>query len=101
MESLIAIISIVVGVLNIILFFKIWGMTNNVNEIRNLLVDSKERKKNQTKSKFNVGDYVTVKSYNGVMEIVDIYDDGSYNCIDVNSNEIVGAFKENELTKKK
>ena len=50
MESLIAIISIVVGVLNIILFFKIWGMTNNVNEIRNLLVDSKERKKNQTKS---------------------------------------------------
>ena len=35
------------------------------------------------------------------MEIVDIYDDGSYNCIDVNSNEIVGAFKENELTKKK
>ena len=77
MESLIAIISIVVGVLNIILFFKIWGMTNNVNEIRNLLVDSKERKKNQTKSKFSVGDYVTVKSYNGVMEIVDIYDDGS------------------------
>lgn len=30
MEGLLAIIALVFGVLNIILFFKIWGMTNNV-----------------------------------------------------------------------
>ena len=89
------------GVLNVLLFFKIWGMTDNVKDIKKLLEDYRERKNNKTKSKFNVGDHVIAKSYNDVLEIIDIYDDGSYNCIDVNSNEIVGAFKENELTKKK
>lgn len=89
------------GVLNVLLFFKIWGMTDNIKDIKRLLEDSKERKNNKTKSKFSVGDNVIAKSYNGVLEIIDIYEDGSYNCIDVNSNEIVGSFKENELTKKK
>ncbi len=99
-ETLMVILGIS-GVLNVILFFKIWGMTDNVDAIKTLLEDSRERKKNKTKTKFDVGDHVIAKSYNGVLEIIDIYDDGSYNCIDVKTNEIVGAYKENELTKKK
>ena len=101
MEDLLIIIGSIWGILNIILFFKLWGMTNDVSAIKKLLETSKDRIDNKTKSKFNVGNRVMAKSYNGVMEIIDIYDDGSYNCIDVNSNEIVGVFKENELTKNK
>ena len=101
MDNVLTIIISILAGLNCVLFFKIWGMTENVKEIRNLLEDSKERKKNQKKNKFNVGDHVTVKSYNGVMEIMDIYDDGTLSCIDAETNEMVGVFKENELTKKK
>ena len=95
MDNVLTIIISILAGLNCVLFFKIWGMTENVKEIRNLLEDSKERKKNQKKNKFNVGDHVTVKSYNGVMEIMDIYDDGTLSCIDAESNEMVGVFKEN------
>lgn len=35
METIAAIVIIVFGVLEIILFFKVWGMTNNVKAIRN------------------------------------------------------------------
>lgn len=38
MEDLLAIIVFVFGVLNTILFFKIWGMTNNVAAMRKQLV---------------------------------------------------------------
>ena len=96
-----SIVLTIFGILGIILFFKIWGMTNNVKVIKRLLENSEETKKNKSRGKFNIGDMVMAKSYNGIMEIIDIYDDGSYNCIDVKSNEIVGVFKENELTKKK
>ncbi len=104
-ENLIEIIESIVltifGILSIILFFKIWGMTNNIKDIKRLLGNSEETKRNKSRSKFSIGDMVTAKSYNGIMEIIDIYNDGTYNCIDVKSNEIVGVFKENELTKKK
>ena len=96
-----SIVLTIFGILSIILFFKLWGMTNDVKAIKRILENSEETKKNKTRSKFNIGDQVTAKTYNGVMEIIDIYEDGSYNCIDVATNEIVGAFKENELTKKK
>ena len=89
------------GVLNVLLFFKIWGMTDNVKDIKEILENSRERKKNKTKTKFIIGDHVIAKSYDGVLEIIDIYEDGTYNCISVETNEIVGDFKENELTKKK
>ena len=94
------IILAVSGVLNVLLFFKIWGMTDDVRSIKDYLDISRESKKNKSKTKFIVGDHVIANSYNGVMEIIDIYEDGTYNCISVDTNEIVGDFKENELTKK-
>lgn len=33
----VSVVIIIFGVLQIILFFKIWGMTNNVNEIKNIM----------------------------------------------------------------
>lgn len=35
--NIVSIIIIVFGILQIILFFKIWGMTNNVSEIKNMM----------------------------------------------------------------
>ena len=35
--NVVSIIIIVFGILQIILFFKIWGMTNNVREIKNMM----------------------------------------------------------------
>ena len=91
----------ILGACVIMLLIRVWNMTDNVKEIKRLLEDLRDRQNNKLNSKFNVGDHVTAKSHNDEMEIIDIYDDGTYNCIDTESNEIVGAFKENELTKKK
>lgn len=37
MFTFVGIIIIVFGILQIILFFKVWGMTNNVNEMKNMM----------------------------------------------------------------
>lgn len=57
MEAFIVIIAIAVAVLNIILFFKIWGMTNHISEINDNLkmimlskkADIKEELKKESK----------------------------------------------------
>ena len=41
MISLIILISIIVVILNIILFFKIWGMTNNIKLLTNIYLHDK------------------------------------------------------------
>lgn len=54
MESITLFVSIVIivfGILQIILFFKIWGMTNNVSEI---LSDQKDYKKEVIKKMNNI-----------------------------------------------
>lgn len=42
----ITVICFIWGILNIILFFKIWGMCNNVSSILRLLEEEKERNTN-------------------------------------------------------
>lgn len=49
METVLAIIFIIFGILQIILFFKIWGMTSDVREIRNrYLTESRNNNKNDS-----------------------------------------------------
>ncbi len=55
----ITVICFIWGILNIILFFKIWGMCNNVSNILRLLEEKKERNitddgKNVLQKKMNV-----------------------------------------------
>lgn len=40
MDTLLAIIIVVFGILQLILFFKIWGMTNDIREIKNKYLGS-------------------------------------------------------------
>lgn len=58
MNELLSIIAIVFGVLQIILFFKIWGMTNNVKELRDHIIKGGKQKvvSNENSTKRNVVD---------------------------------------------
>lgn len=102
MTEFLSIVLIVFGVLQIILFFKIWGMTNDVAKIKDLLesklsniqmakdqplIEQKEDKApvtKETKSKqlhndINIGDSV-IRLSDGKMMVVDSIDDGQYFC---------------------
>lgn len=51
MELLIGIALIASAILNIILFFKIWGMTNNVSEMKDVISDISAMQEEQAKKK--------------------------------------------------
>lgn len=49
MIDLLTIILLIFGILQIILFFKVWGMTNDIREIRDkYLKDEDERRRKET-----------------------------------------------------
>ncbi len=49
MIDFLTIILLIFGVLQIILFFKVWGMTNDIKDIRNkYLKDEDEKKRRET-----------------------------------------------------
>ncbi|RGX84511.1 MULTISPECIES: hypothetical protein [Bacteroides] len=47
MIDLLTIILLIFGVLQIILFFKVWGMTNNIKDIRNKYLKDEDEKRRQ------------------------------------------------------
>lgn len=72
METLLAIIFIVFGLLQIILFFKIWGMTNDIREMKN--------KYFRADISFSIGDTVRHKTTGKEMRIRSIKPNGKYAC---------------------
>ena len=95
MGTFLSILAIIWSILCIVLFFKIWGMTNDIKDIKDYIVNT--RKKRLNENKFNIGDVVLSDSYEGILEIVDIYEDGTYNCKDTTSDDIIGVFNEEDL----
>lgn len=78
-------LALIWGILGIILFIKIWGMTDDVklitrevHEIKMLAAQEHPSCKQEQKTKevpnhhFNVGDYVTHKKYGSKMKVVGI-----------------------------
>lgn len=47
MIDFLTIVLLVFGVLQIILFFKVWGMTNDIKEIRNKYLKDEDEKRRQ------------------------------------------------------
>jgi hypothetical protein len=47
MIDFLTIILLIFGVLQIILFFKVWGMTNDIKEIRNKYLKDEDEKRRQ------------------------------------------------------
>lgn len=62
MYEFLSIVLIVFGVLQIILFFKMWGMTNNVKEIKKRYFDELEARK-QEKEALQVSQCVATEPY--------------------------------------
>lgn len=100
MEIFAYILTFIWSILCLILFFKIWGMTNNVEQLtkevhelkiaiaherqdrpqtqpQKIVLEKEEQKKEQIKEEvithnFKMGDYVTHKKYGGKMKVVGV-----------------------------
>ena len=107
METLLGVIFIVFGLLQIILFFKIWGMTNDVREIKYKYL---KRGGDDITSLQNASDSIDesspIKDNDEVIEIgssrrMFVYgktNDGQYNCYaGYNGVGFIGKFSEVEL----
>mgnify|MGYP003298951881 FL=1 len=89
---LLTIAAIVISILNTILFFKIWGMCNNITTIRKIMIENVIRQHyNPDKiiEEFREGDLVFDKK-NKLYRIEEITDDGKLLCTCIkNQKEIV------------
>lgn len=94
---IVIIITAVIAVLNIILFFKIWGACNNIAKMKDTLT-ALSSTVSKTSGGFKVGDHVILKKENRELIIDRINNVGEYVCINT-SGATVGTFKEAELTK--
>lgn len=86
--SLITFVSFIATVLNVILFFKIWGMTTDVKKIAEAVCNKKEEKQ--------VKRYATIKTTGDEVEIIGMTS-GKYRCVRKDTNTLVGIFAEDEL----
>lgn len=100
MEEFIVLVLIVFGILQIILFFKIWGMTNNVKEMRNYFLKDEDAKKQESIRKRNAEAHKVEKEkylfyigelvvYEGrIYEVVDHLSQGKCKCKDVKNGSL-------------
>lgn len=65
MEIFIALITLVAAILQIILFFKVWGMTNNVDSIKSKYVDTKQQRKSVPKRRIIANHYFAIQAIDG------------------------------------
>ena len=98
MELVTAMILLVFAVLQIILFFKIWGMTNDVKTIKDSLLakDLSYHKTPPTNSSLlNIGDLVVNKE-GKQMRIKEIQD-GKYACYTNGGTHFEGLYEESDI----
>lgn len=99
MNILIGIIGLIFAILQIILFFKLWGMTNDVRSIRDKLMTTEADVKpviKENDSPFEIGDWV-ISPTGKEVEIVEI-EDGKYHCYTNRRLFYEGSFDASELT---
>ena len=103
MDVIIGLIGLVIGILNIILFFKIWGMCNNVSKIYKIIENEQMKKiaeiKENFKDVFCVGDLVVSKENGKQMRISKILDNGKFECCSNGGLYNDGIFEASELVK--
>ena len=111
---LLAILGIVWSILCLILFFKVWGMTNDVRDIKEHILSMNSNTvgnsiirtidysdKNNTTTDFNIGDHVIDKETGNEYVIHNINDEGNYVCKLPNSNSVIfaGTFSKEQLSR--
>ena len=100
METFIILIILIFGILQLILFFKIWGMTNDIREIKEKYLSSTDPKKSVSPAQpteFNVGELVVHIKTNKQMRIKEITEDGKYSCYTGGGASHEGDFTESEI----
>lgn len=100
MYEVLLIIGIIFGILQIILFFKIWGMTNNVAELNRNVKELLYRKEEEAKAPVDglkVGDLVVELRTEQQMKISRITEDGKYECTAAGGIRPVGIFDKNDI----
>ena len=91
--NLLAIMLIIFGILQIILFFKLWIMTNDVAALRRKFVPQVEEAQ---KPRDLLGMYVRIRSTGRQVRVV-TRESGQYKCVDVTTNEPCGTYSYEEL----
>ncbi len=102
MIELLSIVMLVFGILQVILFFKIWGMTNDVNEIKLVFKDYvKSKNANQSelasKSEIKVGDLVVELKNERQLKVKNITESGKFECSVAGSTIDAGTFSSDEI----
>ncbi len=107
MNFIIISISIVFAILNIILFFKIWGMTNDVRDIKEHFLSTHKTPVINTSSPeikgkeylgFTVGETVYEIKTGKIMVIQRITNVGTFSCFSVDGKDFLGCFSAKELS---
>ena len=108
---IIQIVVIAIAVLNIVLFFKLWGATNDIRKIRKEICKTSQVQEEKpaatevrkpatstpSKNGFSVGDWVTTKDTpDRVLYIDRINNTGEFVC-KTTDGEIAGTFRESQL----
>ena len=91
--NIFAIVLIIFGILQIILFFKLWIMTNDVAAIRRKFAPQVEEAQ---KPRDLLGMYVRIRSTGKQVRVV-ARDNGQYKCVDGVTNEPCGTYFYEEL----
>lgn len=91
MEVLLGIIFIVFGVLQIILFFRIWGMTNNVSELTETFCETPDSFPGQAHPFHTISKYMTLGQNDKAIKFLN-------DLLDTRQNEIVISFINKTLT---
>lgn len=97
--NLVSIIIIVFGILQIILFFKIWGMTDDIKAIKEKYLNNIVEETYYTSPdnhQYKVGDLVTNIKNDKQMRIKEIKGD-KYSCYSNGDNTFEGDFLESEI----
>lgn len=107
MEGILGFVSIVIiifGILQIILFFKLWGMTNNIFEIKELIKKysieekaSQKPQKSTIKMDIQIEDLVVELKSKRQLKVVDITEDGRFQCKTPGGIAPIGFFERHEI----
>lgn len=116
MDVFFSLICVIFGTLNIILFFKIWGMTNNISSMKETLsqiekyIRPKEEElkvekqddnnKERAPGEFRQGDRVLYPVVNRVMVVEEVLDDGKIRCFQIDKTgkkEPCGDYAPNQI----
>lgn len=100
MGTFFGLIAVLFAVLQIVLFFKIWGMTNDIREIKEKYLSSTDPKKSVSpaqSSELNVGELVVHIETNKQMRIKEITEDGKYSCYTGGGASHEGDFTASEI----